>query len=82
MVNSFVTDYFPDLINDSAKEIDCYNIEGCIEKDKKKCDYLLINLTDSIVFLVELKGSDILHAISQIDSTLDIVLIIDFIKHN
>ena len=60
--------------NRNAKKMDCYLIDGCIKSKEKKCDYLLLNLSDTIAFLIELKGSDLHKAILQIDATLSMVI--------
>ena len=64
------------LQNNSSKKVDKLIVDDCLLNTKhrdEKCDYLFRIVEDAIVFLVECKGSDILKAVSQIDSTLTIL---------
>ena len=65
--------------NDSSFTINEVEVDGCYKTTGAKCDYLFeviskdtkTNIeTVSIVFYVELKGSDINHAIEQLESTI------------
>ena len=40
---------------------------------EEKCDYLFRIIEDKIIYLIECKGSDILKAVSQIESSLKIL---------
>lgn len=58
--------------NNSLDELTKYQIDGClILDDSSKCDYLLMNCTKKIAYFIELKGSDLIKAIEQIDQTVD-----------
>ncbi|MDR0610987.1 MAG: hypothetical protein LBG58_12815 [Planctomycetaceae bacterium] len=46
---------------------------GLISNDQERCDWLLINWDDGILFFIELKGSDLWKAVSQIQTTIDTV---------
>lgn len=48
-------------------------VDGCLINDNTvlKCDYLFKICETNQVFLVELKGTDVIHAINQITSTYD-----------
>lgn len=46
-----------------------YRIDGYVITQGNKCDYLVMNETDSIAFLIELKGSDLSWAAQQLAST-------------
>lgn len=48
-------------------------VDGCLIKNNAilKCDYLFKICQSSQIFLVELKGTDVIHAVSQITSTYD-----------
>ncbi len=64
------------LINVNRKKTDKYVVDKCLLKnfaDVEKCDFLFKITEDKIVYLVECKGSDVLKAMSQISSTLDIL---------
>lgn len=39
----------------------------------KRCDYLLLNDTDQRSYYIELKGSDVLRAIEQIESSISLI---------
>lgn len=61
--------------------MDCvaYQVDGTIIKgaDKDKCDKLIIattNTNECVSVFVELKGSDVNHAVKQLDSTLSFPL--------
>ncbi|GEN76694.1 hypothetical protein [Chryseobacterium hagamense] len=61
--------------NNKKDELSKYRIDGCIINDNgSKCDYILINCTKKKVFFIELKGSDLVKAIEQIDRSLDLLL--------
>lgn len=60
--------------NDSLDELTKYRVDGCLIKDDdSKCDYLLLNCTKEISYFVELKGSDLIQAVEQIDRSIDIL---------
>ncbi|MBQ3657215.1 MAG: hypothetical protein II956_10300 [Bacteroidales bacterium] len=73
------------LENQSEKEIVVYKIDKNLIKSLKKghlkCDYGIYT-EDDILFLIELKGSDIAHAIEQIISTIKILIEQRHIKIN
>jgi len=62
--------------NPSQKKIIVIKVDGCVTFPKNaqqhKCDFLMLdnNLTEHFV---ELKGSDILHAVSQLGNTIKIM---------
>ena len=64
------------LYNNSSKELVVYRIDkGVINDDDiLKCDYGIYT-EDNELYLVELKGSDYNHAINQLSSTINILLI-------
>lgn len=63
------------LHNKSGKEIVVYKIDGGLinNDDVLKCDNG-IYVEDDLLFLIELKGRDLNHALDQINSTIDILL--------
>lgn len=63
------------LMNETQKEVIVYKIDGgLINKETVlKCDYGIYT-EDDCLFLVELKGTDLNHALDQIDSTIDALL--------
>jgi hypothetical protein len=40
-------------------------------REGSRCDYLVVDCEEERAYFVELKGSDFLHAIKQIDATID-----------
>jgi hypothetical protein len=60
--------------NLNKKELKGLRVDDCLITDGQKCDYLLININDKTIYFIELKGSDLIKAIDQIDRTLDILL--------
>lgn len=68
--------------NDSLDTLSKYRVDGCIINDEdSKCDYLLLNCTKKISYFVELKGSDLIKAVEQINRSIDI-LHKDFIEYS
>lgn len=63
------------LLNNSAKEIVVYKIDGGIinNDEVQKCDNGIYT-EDDLLILVELKGADLDHALNQISSTIKILL--------
>jgi hypothetical protein len=60
--------------NDSFDSLTKYRVDGCLINDEDfKCDYLLLNCTKEVSYFVELKGSDLIKAIEQIDRSIDIL---------
>lgn len=57
-------------INNAQKLFALYQVDGCIMVDGQRCDFLLLNCSELIAYLIELKGSDLIHAIRQITNTL------------
>ena len=57
--------------NVSNSYVTHYQVDGNImsSNNESKCDFILINEDDERVFFIELKGSDILHALEQLDAT-------------
>jgi hypothetical protein len=60
--------------NGATKLLECWHIDDCIIKEGQRCDFLLLNLDTLTAYFIELKGSDLIHAIEQIDVTLDKLL--------
>lgn len=64
------------LLNKTRKVVDKYIVDDCLLKEYKrseKCDYLFNVEELNTTFLVECKGADILKAVSQLESSLDIL---------
>jgi hypothetical protein len=60
--------------NRSSDYLTKYRVDGgLIDNSGAKCDYLLLNCNKSQSFFIELKGSDIIHAIEQIDRSIDLL---------
>lgn len=56
--------------NNLAKdEVTQYQIDGVVIKAGNKCDYLLMNETKKVAYLIELKGSDLVKAAEQLEAT-------------
>ena len=59
-------------INRSAAHLAKYRVDGgLIPGDGVKCDDLLLNCEKKRAYFIELKGSDIIRAIQQIDRSID-----------
>ncbi len=60
--------------NDSSDTLSKYRVDGClINDDDSKCDYLMLNCTKKVLYFVELKGSDLIKAVRQIDRSINIL---------
>lgn len=60
--------------NDNQFDICQVDIDGCMIKNGKRCDFLVIYPENSSVYFVELKGSDLFQAVDQINQSLNILL--------
>ncbi len=71
-------------LNTKQKSFALYCVDGCIIVEGQKCDYLLLNCSELIAYFIELKGSDLIHAVRQINTTLNHLLsdLEDFTKIN
>ncbi|MBB6004945.1 hypothetical protein [Arcicella rosea] len=58
------------LRNKSLKK---YRVDNCLISEGEKCDYLLV-VEDEKLYFIELKGSDLIKAVSQINTSLDKLL--------
>ena len=63
------------LKNKSAKELVVYHVDGGVvsSNDVLKCDYGIYT-EDNVLFFVELKGSDYIHALDQMNSTINLLI--------
>ncbi len=63
------------LENTSRKEICQIKIDNgyITNTNVRKCDYGFLICNDNYIILVELKGTDFLHAVEQINSTLELL---------
>jgi hypothetical protein len=60
--------------NDSQDILSKYKVDGClIDDEDSKCDFLLLNCSKGISYFVELKGSDLIKAVEQIDHSINIL---------
>ncbi|MCL2682220.1 MAG: hypothetical protein FWE63_01885 [Bacteroidales bacterium] len=58
--------------NQSSNPLAKYRVDGgLISDDGAKCDYLLLNCKQRQSYFIELKGSDLIRAIEQIDRSID-----------
>ena len=56
-------------INTAKAYVTHYQIDGVVIKSGDRCDYLLMNEDKKIAYLIELKGSDLVKAAEQLEST-------------
>ena len=57
------------FVNEKRLAIRKVTVDGCVIRDGLRCDYLLIG-NDAHEHYIELKGSDVKHAIKQIVATI------------
>ena len=55
--------------NPSGAYVTHYKIDGTVIKEGNRCDYLLINEEKRMSYLIELKGSDLVKAVQQLETT-------------
>ena len=62
--------------NVSKKELVVYKIDGGLISDNavQKCDFAILT-EDDVLFLIELKGADYIHALQQLLSTISTLLL-------
>lgn len=56
-------------INNARAYVTHYKIDGVIIENGSRCDYLLINEEKRRAYLIELKGSDLVKAVQQLETT-------------
>lgn len=63
------------LHNDLSNYIAVFHVDGAMvqDNDKINCDNLLIDATGMKAIFVELKGTDLAHALQQINQTIDMM---------
>lgn len=63
------------LHNNLSNYIAVFHVDGAMvqDNDKIKCDNLLIDATGMKAIFVELKGTDLAHALQQINQTIDMM---------
>jgi hypothetical protein len=61
------------LENPNRKAVCITEIDGCYITEGIRCDYLAVNCSEFAAFFVELKGSDLLHAVDQINATINLL---------
>ncbi|MTJ14230.1 hypothetical protein FJR11_16920 [Anabaena sp. UHCC 0187] len=59
--------------NENSIEVTKVQVDGCLDIQGVKCDWLLIINEPYIEIYIELKGSDVEHAFNQIENTIKIV---------
>ena len=59
--------------NENSTEVTKVQVDGCLDIQGIKCDWLLIINEPYIEIYIELKGSDVEHAFNQIENTIKIV---------
>ena len=60
-------------INKNRCYVTHYKIDGVVIKGESACDFLLINEESRVAYLIELKGSDLVKAVRQLEVTEDML---------
>ena len=60
-------------INKNRCNVTQYKIDGVVIKGESACDFLLINEESRVAYLIELKGSDLVKAVRQLEVTEDML---------
>jgi len=61
------------FLNPKQIEVRKIRIDGCVIKEGIKCDYMIITIHNGYEYYIELKGSDVDHALKQIERTITLV---------
>ncbi|MGN0234623.1 MAG: hypothetical protein ACI4B5_09405 [Bacteroidaceae bacterium] len=56
--------------NTQRRSYKCVDVDGCTIKDGIRCDKLLLSADEREERYVELKGTDVVHAIDQLEKTI------------
>lgn len=56
-------------LNSGRVYVTHYKIDGVVIKSGDRCDYLLMNEATRVAYLIELKGSDLVKAVKQLEAT-------------
>lgn len=59
--------------NKESDHLAKYRIDGGLITEGVKCDYLLLNCEKKHSIFIEIKGSDLIHAVEQIDRSIDLL---------
>jgi len=57
--------------NQQGKLIHICIVDNCLITSGCRCDFLLVNSEEKRAYFIELKGRDLVHAIEQIDATIN-----------
>ena len=58
------------LVNPHRVKVQIIEVDGCFITEGLRCDWLFVPTSDHLEVYVELKGSDVRHAIRQIEETI------------
>jgi hypothetical protein len=61
------------IVNEQGLEITKIQVDGCLEIDGVKCDWMFTMDNPPIEIYVELKGRDVKHAFKQLENTIKVV---------
>jgi len=61
------------IVNEQGLEITKIQVDGCLEIEGVKCDWMFTIDNPPIEIYVELKGSDVKHAFKQLENTIKVV---------
>lgn len=61
------------VLNSDRRKLEKHQVDGCLIVDGIKCDWLLIDSDTGKEIYIELKGSDIKHAVNQICTTVSVL---------
>ncbi|MBV7569663.1 hypothetical protein [Pseudomonas sp. PDM27] len=57
------------VVNKARRQLERHQVDGCLIVNGIKCDWLLVDSVSGREIYIELKGSDIKHAVDQICAT-------------
>jgi hypothetical protein len=60
-------------LNPKRKQLQHYKVDGCLIKTESKCDYLMLNHTNSVAYFIELKGRALDYAAYQILCSIEVL---------
>lgn len=59
--------------NTSEREILKVEVDGCLDINGKKCDFLLIDISAGIAYFIELKGCELDTAVRQLGNSISVI---------
>lgn len=60
-----------EVVNKHGRDLERHSVDGCLIVKGERCDFKLVDVDTKREVYIELKGSDVQHAVSQILTSVD-----------